>query len=128
MIPYLTVLASKQRVSIHPPPAFRALSALPCHHSSLAPTLTVQLVTQPDPADGSVPVTVTVLAALGVGGPQVPEQRLAGVAGPPSDGLFAIAQLTLRDVGTAAHREEILGDSVRVAVTLLTQRVVEPLC
>lgn len=103
------------------------LAALPARNSRFAGALTVQLVADPDPSDGSVPVTAAVLAALRVGGPEVPVERPAGVAGPARDGVFTVAELSLRDVGTAAHGKEVLGDSVRVAVTLLTQRIVEPL-
>ena len=103
------------------------LPALGSAHRGLAGALAVQLVAEPDHADGSVPVTETVLAALPVGGSEVPVKRFAGVAGPPSHGLLTLTELALGHVGTAAHGKEVVGDSVRVAVALLAQGVVESL-
>ena len=103
------------------------LPALGPAHRGLAGALAVQLVAQPDHADGAVPVTLARLAALGRGGAQVPEQRLAGVADAARDGGLAGAELALGHLGAApVQGEEGLGDAVRVTVALLAQRVVEP--
>ena len=104
------------------------LPALGPAHRGLAGALAVQLVAQPDHADGAVPVTLARLAALGRGGAQVPEQRLAGVADAARDGGLAGAELALGHLGAApVQGEEGLGDAVRVTVALLAQRVVESL-
>ena len=84
------------------------------------------MVTDTNATDGSIPLTVAGVTAHRVRGPEVPEQRLACVADSPSDGVLALAELTLGHAGAAAHGKEVLCNTIWVAVTLLTLRVIKP--
>ena len=96
-------------------------------HSCFTSTLTIQLVTDTNTANGSIPLTVAGVTANWVRSPEVPEQRLASVTDPSGDGILALAELTLGHTGTAAHGKEVLSNTIWVTVTLLTLGVIEPL-
>ena len=96
-------------------------------HSCFTGTLTIQLVTDANTADGSIPLTVAGVTANWVRGPEIPEQRLARVTDSPGDGILALTELTLGHAGAASHGKEVLSDTIWVTVTLLTLGVIEPL-
>ena len=66
------------------------------------------LVADAHPADGAVPKAVAVLAAIGVMLLQLPEERLAGVAGATRHTRLAVAQLACRE---SRYAEEIVSET-----------------
>ena len=90
-------------------------------------TLSIKLIANTNASDCSCPVAFTVTTALRIIFLHVVEERLAGVTLPSHDPLLAGAEFTRSHVGAATPVKEVFWDTLRVAVTLFTDREVKPI-